>query len=104
MPTVAEKEESLLGMIENITGDAKNKETGAYIKVLRGRRNKNYPNAEIAICKEGFEELLATVPYGWTDKQGRQWIPVRLKIWDAKKEEVIPPQPIKDDTDPFGED
>lgn len=97
-----EKNEQLLGMIEQISGDYKNKETGSYIKVLKGRRNKNFPNAEIAICKEGFEEMLATTPYGWTDKGGRQWIPVRLKIWDNKsKEAVIPSTPISDGDDPF---
>lgn len=91
-----EKETILADMCESIDGSTKNKETGEYIKVLRGRKNKNYGNPEMAICVEAFEELKATKPYGWQDKNGKTWIPVRLKVWNNVKKEDAASAPVDD--------
>lgn len=100
MPTKAEYETTLADMMEKVTGSVKNKETGEYLKVLRGRRNKNYGNPEMAICVEAFEELKALAPYGWKDKDERTWIPVRLSVWVGEKKEEV--KPVDDGTEiPF---
>lgn len=89
MPINEEKTQELFQVIDGADGSVKNKETGQYIKVLRGKKGKFGP--EIAICVEAFEELKATSPYGWKDKNERTWIPIGMKCWkNEKKEEVKP--------------
>lgn len=95
MPINDIKTAELFACIEGASGDVKNKETGQYIKVLRGKKGKFGP--EIAICVEAFEELKATKPYGWTDKAGKTWVPIGMKVWKNEKKEVAEPVATSDD-------
>lgn len=96
-------------LIGKITGSYKDKESGSYVTLVRGRTNKNYGHAEINICIDDLQKAVQDGVYSWQSKDGKTWVPVRLKVWanntqatnSVKAQPAVPSDPIDDSTIPF---